>query len=27
MQEVISGLHPGDRVIANALVFQNTVEQ
>ena len=27
MQEVISGLVPGDRVIASALVFQNTVEQ
>lgn len=27
MQEVISGLQAGDRVIANALVFQNTVEQ
>ena len=27
MQEVISGVKPGDRVIANALVFQNTVEQ
>jgi membrane fusion protein, heavy metal efflux system len=27
MQEVISGLAPGDRVIANALVFQNTTEQ
>lgn len=27
MQEVISGLAAGDRVIANALVFQNTVEQ
>ena len=27
MQEVISGIKPGDRVIANALVFQNTVEQ
>jgi cobalt-zinc-cadmium efflux system membrane fusion protein len=27
MQEVISGLKPGDRVISNALVFQNTVEQ
>jgi cobalt-zinc-cadmium efflux system membrane fusion protein len=27
MQEVVSGLAPGDRVIANALVFQNTVEQ
>ena len=26
-QEVISGIRPGDRVIANALVFQNTVEQ
>lgn len=27
MQEVVSGVKPGDRVIANALVFQNTVEQ
>jgi len=27
MQEVISGLKPGDQVVANALVFQNTVEQ
>jgi membrane fusion protein, heavy metal efflux system len=27
MQEVISGIQPGTRVIQNALVFQNTVEQ
>jgi cobalt-zinc-cadmium efflux system membrane fusion protein len=27
MQEVISGIKPGDKVVANALVFQNTVEQ
>jgi cobalt-zinc-cadmium efflux system membrane fusion protein len=27
MQELRSGLRPGDRVVANALVFQNTVEQ
>jgi membrane fusion protein, heavy metal efflux system len=27
MQEVISGINPGDQVITNALVFQNTVEQ
>lgn len=27
MQEVISGLKPGDKVIANALELQNTVEQ
>jgi cobalt-zinc-cadmium efflux system membrane fusion protein len=27
MQEVISGLKPGDKVVARALVFQNTVEQ
>ena len=27
MQEVISGLKPGDQVVASALVFQNTVEQ
>jgi cobalt-zinc-cadmium efflux system membrane fusion protein len=26
-QEVTSGIRPGDQVIANALVFQNTVEQ
>jgi membrane fusion protein, heavy metal efflux system len=26
-QEVISGLKPGDQVVARALVFQNTVEQ
>jgi membrane fusion protein, heavy metal efflux system len=26
-QEVISGLKPGDQVVLNALVFQNTVEQ
>jgi cobalt-zinc-cadmium efflux system membrane fusion protein len=26
-QEVVSGIQPGDKVIANALVFQNTVEQ
>jgi cobalt-zinc-cadmium efflux system membrane fusion protein len=26
-QEVISGLKPGDQVVANALVLQNTVEQ
>lgn len=26
-QEVISGILPGDRVVANALVLQNTVEQ
>jgi cobalt-zinc-cadmium efflux system membrane fusion protein len=26
-QEVTSGIKPGDLVIANALVFQNTVEQ
>ena len=26
-QEVISGVKPGDQVIGNALVFQNTVEQ
>jgi membrane fusion protein, heavy metal efflux system len=26
MQEVVSGIKPGDRVIANALVFQSTVE-
>ena len=27
LQEVISGVRPGDRVVSNALVFQNTVEQ
>ncbi len=27
MQEVLSGLKPGDQVVLNALVFQNTVEQ
>jgi cobalt-zinc-cadmium efflux system membrane fusion protein len=27
MQEVISGLNPGDQVVSNALVLQNTVEQ
>jgi cobalt-zinc-cadmium efflux system membrane fusion protein len=26
-QELLSGLQPGDRVVSNALVFQNTVEQ
>jgi len=26
-QEVVSGLKPGDQVVARALVFQNTVEQ
>jgi cobalt-zinc-cadmium efflux system membrane fusion protein len=27
MQEVIDGIAPGDRVVANALVLQNTAEQ
>ena len=27
MQEVLSGVKPGDRVVSNALVLQNTVEQ
>ena len=27
MQEVITGLQPGDQVVSNALVLQNTVEQ
>ena len=27
VQEVVSGLKPGDQVVTNALVFQNTVEQ
>lgn len=26
-QEIVAGLRPGDRVVANALVLQNTVEQ
>jgi hypothetical protein len=26
-QEVISGIKPGDQVVASALVFQETVEQ
>jgi len=26
-QEIISGLNPGDQVVSNALVLQNTVEQ
>jgi cobalt-zinc-cadmium efflux system membrane fusion protein len=26
-QEIISGIKPGDRVVANALDLQNTVEQ
>ena len=26
-EEVVSGLKPGDQVVARALVFQNTVEQ
>jgi len=26
-QEIVSGLKPGDRVVANALVLQNTMEQ
>jgi multidrug efflux pump subunit AcrA (membrane-fusion protein) len=26
-QEVVSGLKPGDQVVARALVLQNTVEQ
>jgi cobalt-zinc-cadmium efflux system membrane fusion protein len=26
-QEILSGIQPGDRVVANALVLQNTVEQ
>jgi len=26
-QEIVSGIQPGDRVVANALVLQNTVEQ
>ena len=27
MQEIVSGLKPGDQVVSNALVLQNTVEQ
>jgi cobalt-zinc-cadmium efflux system membrane fusion protein len=27
LQEVVSGIKPGDQVVSNALVFQNTVEQ
>ena len=27
MQEIISGVKPGDQVVTNALVLQNTVEQ
>jgi cobalt-zinc-cadmium efflux system membrane fusion protein len=27
MQEVVSGIKPGDQVVSNALMFQNTVEQ
>jgi membrane fusion protein, heavy metal efflux system len=27
MQEVFAGIKPGDKVVSNALVFQNTVEQ
>jgi cobalt-zinc-cadmium efflux system membrane fusion protein len=27
MQELLSGLQPGERVVSNALVFQNTAEQ
>ncbi|HUA58366.1 MAG TPA: efflux RND transporter periplasmic adaptor subunit [Verrucomicrobiae bacterium] len=27
LQEIVSGIKPGDRVVSSALVFQNTVEQ
>ena len=27
LQEIVRGIKPGDQVVANALVFQNTVEQ
>jgi cobalt-zinc-cadmium efflux system membrane fusion protein len=27
MQEIVSGIKPGDQVVSNALPFQNTVEQ
>jgi cobalt-zinc-cadmium efflux system membrane fusion protein len=26
-QEIVSGISPGDQVVRNALVLQNTVEQ
>jgi hypothetical protein len=27
MQEIVKGIEPGQQVVANALEFQNTVEQ
>jgi hypothetical protein len=27
MQEILSGIKPGQQVVSNALVLQNTVEQ
>jgi hypothetical protein len=27
MQEIVSGIAPGQRAVANALEFQNTVQQ
>jgi hypothetical protein len=27
LQEIVSGIQPGQAVVANALVLQNTVEQ
>jgi hypothetical protein len=27
LQEVVSGIKPGDQVVSNALALQNTVEQ
>jgi hypothetical protein len=27
MQEIVSGMQPGQQVVSNALVLQNTVEQ
>jgi hypothetical protein len=27
LQEIVSGLNPGDQVVTNALVLQNAVEQ
>jgi hypothetical protein len=27
MQEILTGLTPGDQVVTNALEFQNTVQQ
>jgi len=27
MQEILAGIKPGEQVVENALVFQNTLEQ